>query len=300
MTDIIECIREKRKSPKVLQQRFNSFISRHSDEIIFAVEGEDDITYYNTILFRLKEKHAIGFSCKGKDNVLNLRDIIHNSPEYNDLATYFFIDKDFDYLKGREPSPDLYCTPVYSFENILICDLSLRQLLIGEFHCNDENAHSDLEKIKSIYDARKQEFLDAIRYVNNVIFHLRTNGIQANSIEKDLKKFIRVNLDRVDLIVGKKEIHQLVGLADDSVLADFVENDEGFKKLDPEKDWRGKFIYAFFCIILSELKEDRGKRPPSVFASRKNMTFDPRNDIFRALSSLSPIPTCLREFMRGI
>ncbi|HCT4905027.1 TPA: DUF4435 domain-containing protein [Klebsiella pneumoniae] len=300
MSERIGGLRKKREADAVMQLRFNKFLSKAGNEIILAVEGDDDVTFYTTVLQRVYSKCAIGFVCNGKDGVLQLRNIVRGKKTYSSVNLTFYVDHDFDGLKGDTPSYDLYCTPTYSFENILVDIRVLNTLLSSEYRCNGFDGLNDIESIGNIYYKRLDEFNTCMKLANNIIHHLRTNGIQSANIDNDIKKYVRISLDGVQSNCEYNDLLTLIGVRDEEELSTFNAGEEVFEKLNPVKSWRGKYILSFFIKILSDLKEDRGRKTPVYFSSKKKMTFNPSNDVIRTLTSCAPIPDCLVAFMNKI
>ncbi|RYH54306.1 MAG: DUF4435 domain-containing protein [Alcaligenaceae bacterium] len=242
----------------------------------------------------------------GKDMVLGLRRLLTESKEaiLGD-GVAFFIDADFDGLKGHDPGSDLYITPTYSIENVLANASSLRSLLNLEFKLYEEGLHNDLEPILELYSNALTDFFQKIRNVNRLIFFGRTksreiSNCEIRTIEDSSDRFFKFNRNTfltTSECDGEK-IKDLVVFDADFDLQAVDAIDADFEKLDPSNQWRGKFHFSFFNQFLSALVEDRNSANPKYFTKGKgrirlNLATD---SAFRLLSTACEVPPCLRAF----
>ena len=295
-------MREARRNVHVNLLKYNKIRSQLNGILICVFEGHDDTTFYGSLFKKVApEKVYTGFNCNGKDQVLALRDKLRENVERCEneklCPVVFFIDKDFDGYKNYQPGNDLYCTPTYSIENLLVGKDVLKELLKGEFHCNDEYALDEIKKIIQLYEKSWAAFIEAFRHVNHLIYYARKNNIRLNNIEKNINSYITVKIDRVKLKCDRISLSKLVGLSSppDDLLLNETLND--FLRLDPATEWRGKFIFEFFRKFLCILKEDAGSKTPIYFTRRKNIRFNPTGDIIRTLASIINPPPCLVKFI---
>lgn len=295
----LDRLRLAREIPQVALLRYNQIRSKSTGQLILAFEGKDDVAFYDAILIRLLGKVDYApLVCDGKDRVLGLRVLLSRSTTAGAKDVRYFIDKDFDGLKGHKPGNDLYCTPTYSIENLLVDEQILLTLLRGEYRCSDENAADDIARIRGLYGDRLTEFLGLLKETNQLIHYARTLNIHINSIENDLKKYVQVSLEQVHSANPRTPPWKLIGMPKEVPNVDLVPYDHAFNELDPIREWRGKFVFAFFRKFLAELKEDRGCKAPRYFNKRAVMSFNPQGDITRSLASIAEIPPCLAEFFR--
>lgn len=294
-------MRDARRIPQVALQRYNALRSKNAGRLVCAFEGAEDVTFYEVAFRRVRDdlSHS-ALVCNGKDQVLGLRSLLRSNVAAANDPVAFFIDHDFDGFKGHADGADIYCTPTYSIENMCVDVDVLTSLLRAEFKCSDESADDDIRAITGIFEARKAEFLAAMEFPNRMLFYARRTRVKLAPVENDLRKYINVSLTQVRPVADAAEMLKLVGFSDAPDLL-LVENEAiAFGELDPVNQWRGKFIYSFFRKILSEIKEDRGRRPPTHFAKRANVTFDPASDITRAIASMIKLPTCLISFIGAL
>lgn len=296
--DRLEKLRAGREIPQVVLQKYNQLRTKFPGTLVCAFEGADDVTFYDTVFTRVRgELRYVPFVCKGKDQVLSLRTMLERNVSTDAQLVRYFVDNDFDGLKGHLPSEDIYCTPCYSIENALVNDRILIGLLRSEFRCNDEYGDGDIRKSLDIFKDRLTEFQQAIESANKLIFYARRSLTMLSDIEEDLSKYVKITLREVSSIANEDELCRLVGFKVPPDSSELTTADVAFKKLNAGDDWRGKFIFGFFKKFLSELKEDRGRKNPEIFAKRGKMTFSPGHDIIRTLSVLMSVPKCLEEFV---
>lgn len=289
-------MREARTRGVVALQSYNVLRSKVPDGVIIALEGGDDPIFYATTIQMVRP--AFGWSplvCNGKDHVLGLRELLDRNLGRANGKTFFVVDKDFDGLKGHAARDDTYCTPGYSFENIIVSEEVLHQLLIGEFRC--QAMGEDIQAVLTCFQRRLCEFFAAIKLANQALHYCRSKGLRAGSVENKIGKYVKVTLDGVNQQYTEEDLPKLVGFPTDADAGQITETCDQFEKLRPHEDWRGKYLMGFFVEFLSHLKEDRCKRSPELFSSKKSISFDPRSSTVRILSSIAGPPECLREFV---
>lgn len=307
-TGKIEKMREARESPVVILQEYNTFRSNCAKALVCCFEGFDDVSFYS-VVFRMVRPTLLfkPFVCKGKGRVLKLRDILSRNQTHVSDLNVFFIDKDFDGLRGYASGDDLYCTETYSFENLLVTENVLERLLITEFRCVNEDA-SDIPVIMDLFRKRYDEFVLAMRIANAILFFCRKNQVATKGLENKIERYVKVSLSSVTSLACFDATVLLLGIKSDAnrdgkipVTEQAVESTkEEFELIPPYTGWRGKFAYGFFIKFLSALKEDRGGACPTYFSQRAKMQFDPRGNIISALATSINIPDSLRNFITKI
>lgn len=295
----VEILREAKRSIAVTLHNYLQLRNHNKDECIYIFEGNEDYSFYSTLINRILERSVkiTPLCVNGKENVLALRDKLEINEETSYQKVLYFIDRDYDLLKGRTQTNNLYMTPSYSIENLLVTEKNLKELLIGEYYCNDNHANEDITKIIELYRNRLNEFTSVMKKTNQLIHYIRVQKIKVKAIDVDaFKKIAKVSLEEVSCL--SHDCWQHIGLTSDISTEYLNITKKEFDKLDPVKNWRGKFLYAFFSKFLALLKEDRGKKKPTYFKERKNMTFNPTGDIIRTLASMIEIPICLKSFVK--
>ncbi len=291
-------LRAGRDTPQVQLQKYNIFRTKHAGKWICAFEGHEDVAFYDVMFDKVgAQLNHEPFVCRGKDYVLQLRQVLSRNTSQDSQLVRYFVDRDFDGLKGHELGDDVYVTPCYSFENLLVTNAVLKKLMQSEFRCNAEDAAEDIEKIENLFAERLSEFISCIRHANFLLHAARTQGIKLNNVDNALGQYVCITLTCVESKATQAKVAELLGYATEPNESMLAASKPAFDKLDPQSDWRGKFIFAFFRKFLALLKEDRGGKQPQYFKQRANMNFDPSGDIIRSLASMIPVRDCLRNFI---
>lgn len=296
---LTERMRSARDRGVVALQRYNTLRATHPEIPVLALEGDDDPIFYQTSIRAIESTFEWKpLVCKGKDHVLSLRALLKRNLDSDANKTFYLIDNDFDGTKGHSIGPDLYVTPTYSIENFLVTENALRELLVGEYKCSDGD--ETVECIVTIFLERLDEFNEAMRLANQALHHCRTQGIKANSVENKIKKYVRIDLSKIEIRYTVEDLPRLVGVAENFHISQLEHTKINFELLDPIQNWRGKYLMAFFIEFLALLQEDRCQKEPTYFRGKRPINFNPKTSIVRTLSSICPPPTSLRTFIAGI
>jgi hypothetical protein len=290
--------------------RYNKLRSKVIDAEIAVVEGRDDIIFYSAVFSRNNlDVPEIFFQANGKDNVLSLRGLLARSKEPSLGVNFYFVDADFDGLKGHPPGCDLYVTPTYSIENILVSRDALRKLLNAEFGLGTAELIDDRDHIVNLFDIFLQQYSVELKEANRIIHCVRRESLLGNditngSIEENCDKFANINHGKflVEKNATGDVLSKLIKVKGEIKYADFQRHSEDFDRLDPQLNWRGKFLLYLFRRFVSILIEDRNSANPRFFSAGKGkISFDTNNDTFiRTLASICNVPECLVEFIGGI
>ena len=264
------------------------------------MEGSDDSIFYKTCSRSIRpDLQWVSHVCNGKDNVLALRVMLERNTDADASRTFYAVDRDFDHLKGHKPGPDLYCTPSYSIENLWVNSDVLTELLEDEYKCS--LGTQEVQNLRDLFEARLNEFNDAMRLANKALHYCRVHDLAARPIEKRIKRYVVISLDSVTANYDDGDLAKLLGVHEGTDLDSSDGITTAFHALDPISDWRGKFLFSFFIELLVLLREDRCSDSPNKFAERRKVSFDPRSSLFiRALSSMIVPPPCLTQFINGI
>ncbi|UHS55591.1 DUF4435 domain-containing protein [Agrobacterium vaccinii] len=308
MTALVEKMRAARDGASVILMRYNQRRSSHAGKIFIAVEGTEDISFYETMIKRVVGEHNLPehyyFVCDGKDNVLDLVESLKSNLSADSENVVFFIDHDFDGRKGKQNHPRLYVTETYSIENQLASRSVFEALLDAEFRCSVDDHDADRDAALAVYDDFVNRYATRFKMVNRCIFISRKcKGIIVNtqsSIEEKAK--IRAHSLSFEAETLSGSIHLLeIELSDQDMEKIFDDNPKvtkEFDELDPVSQWRGKYIYHAFVKLLKVLVEDRGRRKGrEVFPNRAAIQFEPHEGAVRLFASVAPVPVSLRNFL---
>ena len=111
-------------------------------------------------------------------------------------GAYFFVDRDFDDLRGRELGQVTFMTDRYSVESYLVTPDVLEELLKDEFRCSTEIEVR--ETVIEAFKARFAQFLECVREINFRIFLGRRLGLKfANNFPNRINQLAVVALEQV-------------------------------------------------------------------------------------------------------
>lgn len=294
MSKLLDKMQRSTKEPVVILHRITTLRSKYPETNIFVFEGNDDVLYYDVILKNIDSSKEYTPICgKGKDQLLGARDLCYDN---GSKKIYFFIDKDFDGFKKYKETENVYCTENYSIENNIVSIDSFKSLLNNEFGLvKTEEDFSDFsEKLINLIN----DFNEKMKETNLAIFYLRKKDIKSGSIENNISKYINITLEGVS--ITDNDIYDLVSFPNDVDKSKIYTLIDDFEKLDPIKEWRGKFIIGFFKEVLKLLKRDRTSNAPKFFREKYGMDFNVDSNIIRILSSISKPHESLVEFIARV
>jgi len=295
----IDHVRDARKRKSVLKIKVLAIRSGDSEVPIFVFEGKTDIGPYEAWIKRISSDFFYkGIPGEGKAQVLEFRDSISNVDEEQFDSIYFFVDNDFDGLRGYQESCDIYCTDSYSFENYLAETEVLISVLEDELGCVSEL--NDIEQSVSLYAKVSQEFLDAMRQVNFRLFLAAQYDLGRGRLDNRINSFVDFDLNAVRKKYSEEELKELIPLATEADDHQIRTASQKFSEMpEPMKSFRGKYVLSFFLAWLDRLAEARrsGAFP---FSEAVKVKYNRAAMTERALASRSPIPTGLNDFILNI
>jgi hypothetical protein len=268
-------------------------------------EGEDEKYYsirINTMAPNLKWG---GINAEGKKNVIKLRELIRNHPDYHDKSCMFIVDADFDDNTNICHLEDVYITPCYSIENLYTSEHTLRRILSAEFkiteHC--ENSESFTKAIET-FNSVKKDYHASLLFFNVWIRAYRKNE-QAATLEKlninnvKFDQLADITLSGVTKKYNDKIVSSLFPVGTDPEQTYIDESINYFKENDPETKFRGKQQLEFFRIFLEKLKIDAGSKSGRIVFKQKikvplNLT---KSNCLSELSNYADTPDCFVSFV---
>jgi hypothetical protein len=296
--NLMERTREYRNSGAVLKVRLSNIRSRDPSILVLIFEGDTDVGPYEVWLSRiddnLKYQPLAGV---GKAQLLDLRRRLSAQP---DLAryVYFFVDRDFDDLRGQQTGADLFCTEYYSMENYLVSKRVLASLLNDELRCDPST--SDREKVIALFDDVFPQFLRCMSVINQRLFRAKQLGISGSSIADTINQYVAISLETVTTKLDEDRVVALVGLDREPTPAECAKYDPEFAKLIPEERHRGKFHLGFFLRWIDLLAKEREQHHRHLFSDSRSLSFSVGNLTLRSLASRSAVPASLGNFVAGI
>ena len=311
MSELIRRMEKKRTALAVTQHKYNQLRGRIPDAEIAIVEGSHDSIFYSSIFKRIGNTSTeIFFIANGNDNVLELRNLILNSEDIpRGGGVVFLVDHDFDGMKSSSCGNDLYVTPTYSIENILVCRMAFKNILLAEFKLGDADSIQDLEQALALFDAFLAQHAIALEEANELIHCVRKEALKGNvltsgTISDQLKKF--ADLEPETLAVRKiatgNALNELITITAPIPSETLETHKADFTSILSNTNWRGKFLFFLFRRFLSALAEDKNRDNPKYFSKgRGKISIDTAADsLIRVLASGCNIPDCLRRFATHI
>lgn len=299
-SSLVDRARESRRSGAVLKVSISNIRSRDRSIPILVFEGRGDLGPYRVWISRIRDdlKYA-RLKAEGKDQVLDLRDRLSADTGKLRAGVYFFIDRDYDDLKGRTSGPDLFCTETYSIENALVSEEVLQSILEEELQCSDE---VEQEAIKHLFREITQQFSSSMREPNRRIFYRARLGIRApqSSIDECITRYVDVSLTSVTMAYSEEGLRVLVPMTREPSAAEAAELDPGFNELCPQRRHRGKFLLSCFLRWVELLAAERKRPGQTLFAQTMDVRFSSQKLALDSLAGRSALPNGLRDFIAGI
>lgn len=285
-----------RGAPAVLKVRLASLKSALPTTLILAFEGNDDkVVYYHWIKRIKPVLRYEPFPCDGKEQLLQLKDLVDRDLGNLREGLYFFVDRDFDDLRGREPSASIFMTKAYSIENYLVGKGVLEELLKNEFHCHTEI--DDRRRVVEIFFQLYRDFLTITADLNRRIFLARRLKIELKAaLPTKIGRILNIEVNSVSR--GNLSESELVVLEREPTEIERQELDVEFNALDAAFRYRGKFALLFFMKWLEKMAMDRNSDQPRYFPRALNGGKVKFNELtLHNLASKSELPEGLAEFI---
>ncbi len=290
-------LKNARDAPAVIKSTFAAHRSALAAETrVFVYEGPSDKTAYYVWVKALQPNLKYEpFICKTKDKVLQLFDLLQRDATGLANGVYFFVDRDFDDLRGRTGAENVFMTETYSIENYLVTSEVLEDLLTIDFHCDGYPAAR--RRIQATFTATYSHFLSVTKNLNFRIFLARRLNIrQLNETPTAVNKLVQVKLESVYAV--EPDPCALVTLEREPIPAEAEELRPAFEELTPEHRYRGKFALTFFFKWLDALRQDKQSDEPRLFIDvpRSEFRVTGQFDLGRLASKASP-PSGLAQFL---
>ncbi|MEO3713070.1 DUF4435 domain-containing protein [Roseateles flavus] len=240
------------------------------DCIVFAFEGIEDKTIYFHWLRQINPGMKYEFLvCSGKAQVLEFRELLRRDLTGLRDSIFFFVDRDFDDLRGVEFGDDIFMTETYSIENQLVCHKVLEGIMNVDLHCHGEPEcrRTVLRKFDELYDS----FLSITEALNRRIFLARTLSIRNSKPFPDKIRLL-ANVELLHVSSTDLDPMQIVVLDREPTEQEVSAHEDAFKTLNRRDRYRGKFALLFFQRWLELLGEERNKPDSEIFKGleRKN------------------------------
>lgn len=258
---------------------------------IFVIEGKSDRLFYTEIIrkFSLNRDKYKFQECGGKQAVLKLlKD--KNKNFHAESVSLFFIDRDFDdYTQSLPPEhSSLFITDGYSFENYLVTDDCLSELL--SIHC--ALPREAIQRIIKQYGAAYDKFADFIKpFMKHVIECLiNKQNVECFSLEiesRKKEKLIDVSNDLEFKSLSRQEFEK------EFKRKSRTENVSATKKIDDLKNSeRDKWLHGKYALYFMRLFYKKVQEKYNVKNKKSN-----DYDLIEFLSPRISVPLNLSDFL---
>jgi hypothetical protein len=288
-----------RSKSAVLKMDLMHLRERYPEGCILVFEGKNDRGVFSQWIRQIRAGLKYEpFVCNGKGQLLGLRTAVKRDLHALGEGVYFFVDRDFDDLRGQDSDSSVMMTDAYSTENYLVCEEVLDSVLLHEFGCDGfpDVREKVIEKFGEIFD----DFLAITSEINRRIHHARQKNIEIlGGLPDRAADLATITIDGVSHAAAPPA--DLVRLEREIDLVDAALLDPIFETLDPRTRYRGKFAYLFFMSWLQLLAQERIKPDAKLFVGcRRQSTVAFNGLTMELLASRAPPPPCFATFIGSI
>lgn len=279
----------------VTKMKLVSLQSRSPDRPIFIFEGADDKIVYRRWITRLcPHLKYEAFVANGKKEVRKSKEVSDRDKGNLGRYTFFFIDRDYDDMKGFANSERTFMTDRYAVENYLIEPCVLEQILQDEFPCHEYPEVRS--KAVNLYVSSLSEFLRHLRDLNLRIFIGRTTSNEIlNKLDDRVSPFGTVEYSQFESQFYDEKI--LVHLQREPTAEEYSSADMLFSNLDAMTRHRGKYLLKFFRSWLESLCAEFRSRNSSLFDNVPQTGLRQEEMTIGNFAFRSPVPEDLENFL---
>lgn len=298
-SELVERLRGGRHSGAVLKAKLSQIRARNRTVAVFVYEGVDDVGPYSVWISRLDSSLSYEpLPGTGKRQVLDLRIRLQEDKAGLRSGVYFFVDRDFDDLRGQAPGPDIYCTTSYSVENYLVSERVLAALLTDEFRCTADT--DDRDNVLKLFREVLGQFSTAMCEPNRRLFRGSRLNIRSGRASNTIGKYVQISLASIAVAYTEQSLSLLIPLDREPTTAECVDVDQEFERLSPLSRHRGKYFIAFFLRWLELLASERKNGNAGLFSSTLDVKFSAHKLSLKALALHGQIPEGLAEFISNV
>ena len=185
--DRAEKMREKRLSIAVKLIKIIKIYASKPNVFTCVFEGEDAKYYGIRLDSFLNGRERKNISCKGKGNLMSLKEKVDSHDDLSSAKVLYFADRDFDF--ADIPSGNIYFTPCYSVENLYVEKRVLKRILVDEFGFCEIEDSEDINNILNIYENLLSGTAHALLFLNAWIMCQNKGSKIDNSIKLNLNNF---------------------------------------------------------------------------------------------------------------
>jgi len=293
---VVDKLRDEAKIPHVQKLRILGILSQAPDLCVFVFEAGDDSRVFGAWIARLNVEisfEPIFFG--GKHDVLELWKLLERDKAGISRNVYFFVDRDFDDLRGIEDAKNIFMTDRYSIENYLVSPEVVDSILKLNMECNE---YLDIRRsLIEIFEAAYCEFLSVTKALNFQIFCARKLQREFDAgMPERINQMATVTITEVKKIdTHVPQIFDLGRITDEKLIEELSLE---FNSLVPQERFRGKFAMLFFKRWLNLLETERGDSHSSLFRNCRQRAQRKTHEVTLPLMALySNLPATLKSFL---
>lgn len=292
---------EMRQGREASSAAFMEFISKrkfHKDYAFCFYEGEDG-KYYDWRIEGIIGDNFFHIKAGNKNKVLQVMKLIKNKPEYQNVNTMFFVDRDMGFDMEEYKEKDVYVTPCYSIENLYVNKESFGRILKTEFGLNIDDA--DYNTYKQKFIEMYHSFCDLMLEFNALILIRKEKELDCEKV--NIQKIKTTDLVNIDIIDGLSKntkydsiinsLKEKLSITDEDIeLAQIRLLEYGEKP----NIFRGKNQFDFMESFIYQLCEKKN----TIFENKLSCIFLSKNkNRLSTFSSYAHTPECLISFLEA-
>ncbi len=301
--DRAEKMREKRSSIAVKLIKLIKIYSSDPDVVTCVFEGEDAKYYGVRIDGFLKGLDRKNISCKGKNNLIALKEKVELHFDLSNAKVLYFSDRDFDFTDTT--NGNIYFTPCYSVENFYVKNSVLKRILVDEFGFCEVEDKNDIAIIIETYDRLLSKISKALLSLNAWILcqnqrHQNDSTIKLNLNNFDVGHFVEFDLESVAKNYDETSLRNTFPNSA-SISSDEIDTTKNvIIKSGIIESSRGKYMLEFFRMFLEKIREEINKNDSTIINKKmKTKLTISKSNVLSDLSQYAETPSCLTKFLSG-
>jgi hypothetical protein len=294
--ELVQQLRKSRENGSVLKVQLSNLRTRRADAVILVFEGVDDVGPYEHWIGLIgKPTDYASLAGSGKAQLLDLRKRLSNDTTGLKLGVLFFIDRDYDGLRGDSAGEDIFCTKFHSVENHIVCKESLKRILRAHLQCFENT--DDSSKVCAAFEKACNEFEAAMRQASERLFHYSRFSLGAGRVEDRVTRYVQIGLGGAVRRYTDEELRKFVPLRREPSDEECAQCVTEGSMISGIENCRGKFVWAFFLRWLEMLVSDRRQAAPRLFSATCAVGFNATALNLTHAAAFAPVPAGLADFL---
>lgn len=294
-------MRKQRTNPVVPLINLLKVHSANRNALICVFEGEDAKYYGSRVDASIKSLERKNVPCKGKGNLLTLKNKVDQNSNLKCLKILFFSDRDFEF--SDLTNSNIYFTPCHSIENLYVSGKAFSRFLEDEIGLCTVDDKDTIDKSLSLFTSRYNDFLvetlDLNAWLMCQIEKCKTDSSIALHLQNvKMKDLVKIEIDKVNKIYNIADMKSLFPESKDIESSQFESAKDTLLTYGPENSFRGKFVLQFFRHFLDKYCRELSSKTSHIITVRKksNLAISDSN-IVSIMSKYANTPPCLDRFL---